>query len=289
MNKTTIAPWIKVRACASLVLVALTLIASLAGCVTEQANNGSASTSNPVNVTHTYYYNYNGTSYLTGIIKNVGTQNLVDISLQAEGYANNTTYERGYAGPETGVNSTVLPGETAPFMIKMLPLSSGAASSTTLNQTHVALAALKTRTSARNSTSNNSKTQTRTRPATQTSTQPVKKYTLSYRILPPDYKLSNENAYPLAIADYKTYVLDKTISGVSGEVYNGGTEYVNSSVVAVALYAKDGDVLGVFVGKTQGELTPKKTTLFQIDIPRNFSIALADVARTQVYAYEFTS
>ena len=92
MNKTTIAPRIQVRACAVLVLVALTLTASLAGCVTEQPNNGSASTINPVNVTHTYYYTYNGTSYLTGIIKNVGTQNLVDISLQAEGYANNTTY-----------------------------------------------------------------------------------------------------------------------------------------------------------------------------------------------------
>ena len=281
MNKTTIAPRIQVRACALLVLVALTLTASLAGCVTEQPNNGSASTINPVNVTHTYYYNYNGTSYLTGIIKNVGTQNLVDISLQAEGYANNTTYERGYASPETGINSTVLPGGTAPFMIKMLPVSSGGASSTTLNQTQVALANLKTGTSGRNSTSNNSKTQT--------SAQQAKKYNLLYRILPPDYKLSSENPYPLAIADYKTYVLNKTISGVSGEVYNGGTVNVNSSVVAVALYGKDGDVLGVFVGNTQGEFAPKKTTVFQINIPRSFSISLAEVARTQVYAYEFTS
>jgi hypothetical protein len=282
MNKT-IAPWIQVRACALLVLVALTLTASLAGCVTEQPNNGSASTINPVNVTHTYYYNYNGTSYLTGIIKNVGIQNLVDISLQAEGYANNTTYERGYASPETGINSTILPGETAPFMIKMLPVSSGGASSTTLNETQVAFANLKTGTSARNSTSNNSKTQT--------SAQPAKKYNLQYTILPPDYKLSNENPYPLAIADYKTYVLNQTISGFSGEVYNGGTENVNSSVVAVAvaLYSKDGNVLGVFVGKPQGELLPKKTALFQIDMPRNFSISLAGVARTEVYAYEFTS
>jgi hypothetical protein len=281
MNKTTIAPRIQVRACALLVLVALTLTASLAGCVTEQPNNGSAPTINPVNVTHTYYYTYNGTSYLTGIIKNVGTQNLVDISLQAEGYANNTTYERGYASPETGVNSTVLPGGTAPFMIKMLPVSSSGASSTTLNQTQVALANLKTGTSGRNSTSNNSKTQT--------SAQQAKKYNLLYRILPPDYKLSSENPYPLAIADYKTYVLNKTISGVSGEVYNGGTVNVNSSVVAVALYGKAGDVLGVFVGNTQGEFAPKKTTVFQINIPHSFSISLAEVARTQVYAYEFTS
>ena len=281
MNKITIAPRIRMRACALLVLVALTLTASVAGCVTEQPNNGSTPTINPVNVTHTYYYTYNGTPYLTGIIKNIGTVNVVDINLQAEGYANNTTYEQGYAGPETGVNSTILPGETAPFMIKMLPVVSSGASSTPLNQTQVTSTNLKAATATRNITSNNSKTQT--------STQAAKKYNLRYRILPPDYKLSNENPYLLAIADYKTYVLNRTISGLSGEVYNGGTENVNSSVVAVALYNKDGNVLGVFVGKPQGELTPKKTTLFQINIPRNFSISLAEVARTQVYAYEFTS
>jgi len=269
------------RPCALLVLVALALTASLAGCVTQQPNNGSASTSNPVSVTHTYYQSYNGTSYLTGIIKNVGTQNLVDISLQAEGYANNTTYELGYASPETGVNSTILPGATAPFMIEMLPVASSSANSTPLNQTQVASANLKAAASTRNVTSNNSKKQT--------TTQPAKKYTLQYRILPPNYELSSENPYLLAIADYKTYVLNRTIGGVSGEVYNGGTENINSSLVAVAFYNKDGNVLGVFVGKPQGELIPKKTTLFQIDIPRNFSISSADVARTDVYAYEFTS
>ncbi len=180
-----------------------------------------------------------------------------------------------------GVNSTLLPGETAPFMIKMLPVAFGSASTTPLNQTQVASANLKTATSTRNITSNNSKTQT--------STQPAKKYNLSYRILPPDYKISNENPFPLAILNNKTHFLNQTISGVSGEVYNGGTENVNSSVVAVALYRKDGNVLGVFAGKPQGELAPKKTAPFQIDIPRNFSLSLADVARTEVYAYKFTS
>jgi hypothetical protein len=136
---------------------------------------------------------------------------------------------------------------------------------------------LKTATSTRNITSNNSKTQT--------STQPAK----SYRILPPDYKISNENPVPLAIVNNKTNFLNQTISGVSGEVYNGGTENVSSSVAAVALYRKDGNVLGVFVSKPLGELAPKKTAPFQIDIPRNFSISLADVARTEVYAYKFTS
>jgi hypothetical protein len=248
--------------------------------VTEQPSSERTSqTINSVNVTHTYHYTYNGTSYLTGIIKNIGTQNLVDVSLQAEGYANNTTYERGYAGPETGVNSTLPPGGATPFMIKMLPVVFGGASTTPLNQTRVASANVKTATSTRNITSNNSKIQT--------STQPTKKYNLSYKIiLPSDLKISNEDPFPLTIVNNKTYVLNQTVSGVSGEVYNGGTENVNSSVVAVALYTKDGNVLGVFAGKPQGELAPKKTAPFQIDITRNFSISLADVARAEVYAYK---
>jgi hypothetical protein len=267
------------RACALLILVSLAV--GFAGCLTEQPKNETThSAVNAVSVTHTYYYTHNGTSYLTGIIKNIGTQNLVDVNLQAEGYANNTTYQRGYAGPETGVNSTILPGEIAPFMIKMLPIAFGGASPTPLNQTQVASANLKTAPSTRNITHNNSKTQT--------SRQPVERYNLSYRILPPDYKLSNENPYPLAIVNNKTRFFNQTISA-SGEVYNGGTENVNSSVVAVALYGKDEHVLGVFTGKPQGELVPEKTAPFQIDIPRNFSISLADVARTEVYAYKFTS
>jgi len=282
MIKRTIALPIRLRACVLLILVAVTLTATLAGCVTEQPSSERTSpTINPVNVTHTYYYAYNGTSYLTGIIKNTGTQNLVDVRLQAEGYANNTTYERGYAGPETGINSAILPGESAPFMIEMLPVTFGSASATPINQTQVASANLKTATSTRNITSNNSKTQT--------SPQAAEKYNLSYRIMPPDYKLSNETPFPLTVVNNKTQFVNQTISAISGEVYNGGTENVNSSAVAVALYSKDGNVLGVFTGKPQGELAPQKTAPFQINIPRNFSISLADVAGTEVYAYKFTS
>jgi hypothetical protein len=166
-------------------------------------------------------------------------------------------------------------------MIKMLPVAFGGTSTTLPNQTQVASASLKTATSTRNITSNNSKTQT--------STQPAKKYNLSYRILPPDYKISNENPYPLTIANNKTRFSSQTIS-VSGEVYNGGTENVNSSFVAVAFYGNDGHVLGVFVGRPQGEMAPKKTAPFQIDIATSsFSISSKNVTRTEVYAYKFTS
>jgi hypothetical protein len=63
------------------------LLASITGCVSEQPNNETSATPNPINITYTYCLSYNGTSYLTGVIKNVGTWNLLDISLQAEGYA----------------------------------------------------------------------------------------------------------------------------------------------------------------------------------------------------------
>jgi hypothetical protein len=249
--------------------------------VTEQPSSERASpTINPVNVTYTHCYTYNNTSYLTGIITNVGTQNLVDVSLQAEGYANNTTQEGGYAGPETGVNSTLLPGEDAPFMIKMSPVALGAMNTTPPNLTHVTSANLTSGTSTRNITSNRS--------TNQTSAQQAKKCDLRYKIFP-EYKLLNATPYPLAIANNKTRFSNQTIS-VSGEVYNGGTENVNSSLVAVAFYGNDGYVLGVFVGRPQGELAPKKTAPFQIDIATSsFSISSKNIARTEVYAYKLIS
>ena len=277
MNKQTIAPPIRLRACALLILVAVTLTATLAGCVTEQPSSESTSPAiNLVNVTYTHCYTYNNTSYLTGIITNAGTQNLVDVSLQAEGYANNTTQERGYAGPETGVNSTLLPEEATPFMIKMSPVALGAINTTQPNGTHIASANLTSGTSTKNITSSRS--------TNQTSAQPATKCDLLYKIFP-EFKLLNATPYPLAIVNNKTRFSNQTIS-VSGEVYNGGTENVNSSFVAVAFYGNDGYVLGVFVGRPQGELAPKKTAPFQIDIATStFSISSKNVTRTEVYAY----
>jgi len=269
-------PQVAARTCVMLTIV--TLAISLSGCLTEQpANETQHPTIDPVNVTHTHYYVYNGTPYLTGIIKNVGTQNLVDLSLQAEGYVNNTTIERGYAGPETGVNSIIPPGGNAPFMIKMSSVTASGSSTTTLNRTPIA-SAIKTATSKRTIRSNSSKNQT-------SNAQQAE----SYKILPPNYTLSNGNPYPLTIVNNKTYVLNQTIRGVNGEVYNGGTENVNSAVVAVALYGKDGNVLGVFAGKPQGTWGPTQTAPFEINFPTSFSISLANIARIELYVYEFSS
>jgi hypothetical protein len=281
MNKRSISPLIKVRTRVLLLLVVAILFTSVTGCVIEQPNNEMSATTNPVSITYTYCHSYNGTSYLTGIVKNMGSWNLLNIGLQAEGYANNTTRERGYAGPQTGVNSTLLPGESTPFMITMSQTTSDI--NTTNDQIHITSASSKLATSTRNITSNRS--------ITQVSTQTVKKCDLLYKIMPPEYKLAKTEPNLLTITNNKTRFSNQTIS-VSGEVYNGGNKNVTAYLVAVAFYRNDGYVLGVFVSKPQGELGPKQTAQFQIDIPSHFfdsSISSVNATKIEEYAYELTS
>jgi hypothetical protein len=257
------------------------LFTSITGCVTEQPNNQTSGSAYPVNITYTYCHSYNGTSFLTGVIKNVGTWNLVDLSLQAEGYANNTTREQGSAGPQTGVKSALLPGESTPFMIKMSQTTSGI--NTTTSQTQVASVSSKIATSTRNISSNKS--------ITQANTLVTKTCDLQYKIMAPEYKLSKTEPTLLTITNNKTRFSNQTIS-VSGEVYNEGTKNVTTSLVAVAFYRNDGYVLGVFVGSPQGELGPNKTAPFQIEIPSHFfdsSNSSVNATRIEEYAYELTS
>jgi hypothetical protein len=257
------------------------LFTSITGCVTEQPNNQTSGSAYPVNITYTNCSSYNGTSFLTGVIKNVGTWNLVDLSLQAEGYANNTTREQGSAGPQTGVKSTLLPGESTPFMIKMSQTTSGI--NTTASQTQVASASSKIATSTRNISSNKS--------ITQANTLVTKTCDLQYKIMAPEPKLSKTEPTLLTITNNKTRFSNQTIS-VSGEVYNEGTKNVTSSLVAVAFYRNDGYVLGIFVGSPQGELGPNKTAPFQIEIPSHFfdsSNSSVNATRIEEYAYELTS
>lgn len=281
MRKRSTLPSIRLQACALLILVAAMLFTSITGCVTEQPNNQTSGSAYPVNITYTYCYSYNSTSFLTGVIKNAGTWNLVDLSLQAEGYANNTTREQGYAGPQTGVKSTLLPGESTPFMIKMSQTTSGI--NTAASQTQVASVSSKIATSTRNISSNKS--------ITQVNTLVAKTCDLLYKIMAPEYKLSKTEPTLLSITNNKTRFSNQTIS-VSGEVFNEGTKNVTSSLVAVAFYRDDGYVLGVFVGSPQGELGPNKTAPFQIDIPSHFfdsSNSSVNATRIEEYAYELTS
>jgi hypothetical protein len=281
MRKRPTLPSIQLHACALLILVVAMLFTNITGCVSEQPNNQTSANTNPVNITYTYCHSYNGTSYLTGVIKNVGEWNLLDLSLQAEGYANNTTRERGGADPQTGVKSTLLPGESTPFMINMSKTTSGI--NTTANRTQVTSVSSKIATSTRNISSNKS--------ITQVNTLVAKTCDLRYKIMVPEYKLSKTEPNLLTITNNKTRVSNQTIS-VSGEVYNEGTKNVTSSLVAVAFYRNDGYVLGVFVGSPQGELGPNKTAPFQIDIPSHFfdsSNSSVNATRIEKYAYELTS
>jgi len=258
------------------------LFTSITGCVSEQPNNQTSANTSLVNITYTYCHSYNGTSYLTGVIKNVGGWNILDLSLQAEGYANNTTRERGDAGPQTGVKSTLLPGESTPFMINMSKTTSGI--NTTANRTQVTSVSSKIATSTRNISSNKS--------ITQVNTLVAKTCDLQYKIMAPEYKLSKTEPTLLSITNNKTRFSNQTIS-VSGEVYNEGTKNVTSSLVAVAFYRNDGYVLGVFVGSQQGELVPNKTSPFQIDIPSHFfdssNLSVNATRIEEIYAYELTS
>jgi outer membrane murein-binding lipoprotein Lpp len=275
-------PRIQSHACVLLILVIVMLFVSITGCVSEQPTNESSSTTSPVSITYTHCYAYNNTSYLTGVIKNVGTQNLSDVSLQAEGYANNTTLERGYAGPQTGVSSTLLPGESAPFMIKMSQTASEV-KTTAASATQVASTISKPAVSTKNITSS--------RAVTQLSTLTAKRCNLRYKIMAPEYKLSKTEPNLLTIANNKTRFSNQTIS-VSGEIYNGGLKNVTSSLAAVAFYTNDGYVLGVFVSRPLVELGPKNTVPFQIDITRDFfnpPISSVNATRIEEYAYELTS
>ncbi len=224
--------------------VALIVATGAAGCLNTQPPTAVGSDS--IRIDNRYYYNYNGTSFLTGILVNTAQQSLVNVNLQAEGYANDTVYERGLAGPDTGIKSVILPNENSTFMIKMSPVT------------------------AQNAT---------------TSSQ-AQKPQLNYRIVPQIGSMSAVQPYPLSTINTKAAAVNQAIN-VSGEVYNGGNQNVTSSIVAAAFYQENGTVLGVFTGSPQGDLGPKETAPFEIDVQTSaFPIK---PARTEIYAYELVT
>ncbi len=218
----------------------LSAITGAAGCLNKPSQTAAAA--NPA-IEDKYYYNYNGTSFLTGKLINRGQENLVNVNLQAEGYANDTVYERGLAGPNTGIKSVIRPNESSPFMIKMSPVTSQNA--TASSQAHPSQ--------------------------------------LSYRIIPQISSSSAVQPYPLSTINTKAVAVNQAIN-VSGEVYNEGNQNITSSIAAVAFYQENGTVLGVFTGRPLGDLGPKQTAPFQIDVQTSaFPI---QPARSEIYAYE---
>jgi len=261
--------------------VCLVLLCSVcfAGCLWPQPQNKTtALAADPLEITHTHYYDYNGTSVLTGIITNKGTASLTNVSLQAEGYTNNTLYQQGYASSETGIKSVILPGASSPFMIKLKDIAAHRTDTTLPALSQGALKVGKV-----SSTSKLIANKMANRPTSIT----AEKLALRYRIKPgPGYTLSDAKPYPFSIINSKAEVFKKSFS-VTGEVYNAGGENVASTVVAAVFYQKDGTVLGVFTASLPGTLNPERTAAFQIDVPKaTFPIT---PARTEVFAYKLTS
>ncbi|MDD1721140.1 MAG: FxLYD domain-containing protein [Euryarchaeota archaeon] len=255
--------------------ISATLLISIgcAGCLSRQSQPTTI-TSDQLEIRNKYFFNYNGTSFLTGIVVNKATVGLVNVNLQAEGYANDTVYERGHAGPDTGIKSMIPPNESSPFMIKMVPVASQ--SNNTIPSANLQGNVNVTKTSG-----------TTGRVASQTSNQTIQtsaqKPQLSYRIEPQIKSLSSTQPYPLSAINTKAAAFNQAIN-VSGEIYNEGNENVSSSIVAAVFYQENGTVLGVFTGSPQGDLGPKKTAPFQIDVQTSaFPIK---PAKTEIYAYQ---
>ena len=261
--------------------VCLVLLCSVcsAGCLWPQPQNKTTALApDPLKITHTHYYDYNGTSVLTGIITNKGTASLTNVSLQADGYTNSTLYQQGYASSETGIKSVILPGASSPFMIKLKDIAAHRTNATSPALSRGRLKAAKV-SSASPLVAN--------KMANRSTSVTTEKLALRYRIKPePGYTLSDARPYPFSIINGKAAVFKKNIS-VNGEVYNGGGENVTSTVVAAVFYQKDGTVLGVFTASLPGTVNPKRTAAFQIDVPK--ATFPTTPARTEVFAYKLTS
>ncbi len=254
------------------ICVAILLSVGSAGCLNKESQPTTV-TSDQLQIINKHYFDYNGTSFLTGTVVNKAKESLINTNLQAEGFINDTVYERGHAGPDSGIKSVIVPNESAPFMIRMVPVTSQVAAPTPAPK-------------SQNSTNTTSVGKT-DRGASQTSNQTVatsvQKPQLSYRIEPQVKSVSSTQPYPLSVINAKAAAYTQAIT-VSGEVYNGGSKNVTSSIVAAVFYENNGTVLGVFTGSPQGDLAPTKTAPFQIDVKTDaFPIK---PARSEVYAYE---
>ena len=228
----------------------------------------------------------NNTTYITGIAENVGNKSIIDLYLEAVGYNENSTIlKRGYASPISGIKPIIAPGDESPFMIRLSDVTNMSMNNSektsitaiTLNATKN----LRTDTLSQNETPNI----TQAVAARSSASSYYNRSIASYKIKP-HYTESAEKPYSLIVIN------NKTIDGsqkriVAGEIYNNGTKVVNSSVVAVALYKRDGTVLGVFLNYVNAQIPPAKTSAFQIEIQKNdFPINTKEIAFIELYAYK---
>jgi hypothetical protein len=227
----------------------------------------------------------NNTTYITGIAENAGNKSIVDLYLEAVGYNENSTIlKRGYAGSINGIKPIIAPGDESPFMIRLSDVTNTSMNNSektsitaiTLNATKN----LRTDTLSQNETPNITQTV-----ATRSSAPSYYNRSIASYKIKPHYTESAEKPYSLIVIN------NKTIDGnqkriVAGEIYNNGTKVINLSVVAVALYKRDGTVLGVFLNYVNAQIPPAKTSAFQIEIQKNdLPINAKEIAFIELYAY----
>jgi len=229
----------------------------------------------------------NNTTYITGRAENIGNKSIIDLNIEAIGYnENNTTIlKRGYADTFGGIKPIIAPGDESPFVIRLSDVANTSTNNSQkpsiINVTSNATKSVRVDTVSQNESFNITQTI-----ATRSSASPYyNKSIASYRIKP-HYTESAEKPYSLIVIN------NKTIDGnqkrtVAGEIYNNGTKEINSSVVAAALYKRDGTVLGVFLNYVNIRIPPAKTSAFQIEIRKNdFPTNTTEIALIELYAYK---
>jgi len=229
----------------------------------------------------------NNTTYITGRAENVGNKSIIGLNVEAIGYnENNTTIlKRGYADTFSGIKPIIAPGDESPFMIRLSDVANTSTNkSEKLSITNVTLNTTKG-VRVDNVSQNQPFNITQTT-GTRSPTSPYYNKSIASYKIKPHYTESAEKPYSLIVIN------NKTIDGnqkriVAGEIYNNGTKEINSSVVAAALYKRDGTVLGVFLNYVNVQIQPAKTLAFQIEIRKNdFPTNTTEIALIELYAYK---
>jgi hypothetical protein len=275
----------KSKCLSALLFTILTCSLVISGCLREEAPTTPAFDSLAIKNLSLQFLN--NSTYITGIAENVGNKNISDLFIEASGYNENNTIllKRGYADSMLGIKPIIPPGDKSPFMIRLFDVVNKSYTNTsektmTPNSTINATKNLKLdilNQNPRNITQGNATAKSSVSSYYNTSVA-------SYKVKP-HYKESSEKPYSLVVVNNKTIDgIQKII--VAGEIYNNGTKVLNSSVVAAALYRRDGAVLGVFLNHVTVQILPEKTSAFQIEIlKKDFSINIKEIAFIEIYAY----
>ena len=261
----------------------LTCSLIVSGCLREEAPLAPAS--DILTVKGLSLQLLNNTTYITGIAENVGNKSIVDLYLEAVGYNENSTIlKRGYAGPMSGIKPIIAPGDESPFMIRLSDVTN--VSMNNSEKTSITTITLNATKNIRTDTLSQNETPSITQTVAIRSSAPsyYNRSIANYKIKP-HYTESTQKPYSLIVINNKT-IDENQKRIVAGEIYNNGTKVINSSVVAVALYKREGTVLGVFLNYVNVQIPPAKTSAFQIEIQKNdFPINAKEIAFIELYAY----